>query len=82
MIEISKFISIGRDALNDIVIDEDTFVSRRHAKVEKVGDAVYIVDNKSHNGTYVNDSLILAGKRVKITVGDQIRVGKTKLSVV
>ena len=82
LIEISKSLTIGRDNSNDIVIEDDTFISRNHATVEKSGDTVCVVDNQSHNGTFLNDQLILAGKPVKITAGDTIRVGKTKLSVV
>lgn len=48
--------SIGRDEANDIVI-EDLSVSRRHARIEELGDGQYIViDLGSANGCYVEQS--------------------------
>jgi len=48
--------SIGRDEGNDIVI-EDISVSRRHARIEELGDGRYIViDLGSANGSYVDQS--------------------------
>jgi predicted component of type VI protein secretion system len=48
--------SIGRDEANDIVI-EDLSVSRRHARIEELGDGQYIViDLGSANGCYVAQS--------------------------
>ena len=46
-------ITIGRDARNDVVLD-DPRVSRRHALLRKVGEAFRIEDLGSTNGTYVN----------------------------
>jgi hypothetical protein len=48
--------SIGRDEGNDIVI-EDLSVSRRHARIEDLGDGRYIIiDLGSANGCYVEQS--------------------------
>jgi predicted component of type VI protein secretion system len=48
--------SIGRDEANDIVI-EDLSVSRRHARIEELGDGQYIViDLGSANGCFVQQS--------------------------
>jgi len=48
--------SIGRDEANDIVI-EDLSVSRRHARIEELGDGQYVViDLGSANGCYVEQS--------------------------
>lgn len=45
--------SIGRDGGNDIVI-EDLSVSRRHARIEEIGDDRYmVIDLGSANGCYV-----------------------------
>ena len=64
-------ITIGRDARNDVVLD-DPRVSQRHALLRKVGEAFRIEDLGSTNGTYVN------GERVNqfyLNDGDQIQVG-------
>jgi pSer/pThr/pTyr-binding forkhead associated (FHA) protein len=51
-------LSIGRDAKNDIVID-NTYISAFHAEFVRGGDGTYeLVDLKSSNGTFVN------GKRI------------------
>lgn len=48
--------SIGRDEGNDIVI-EDLSVSRRHARIEELGDGQYmVIDLGSANGSYVEHS--------------------------
>jgi len=48
--------SIGRDEGNDIVI-EDLSVSRRHARIEELGDGRYmVIDLSSANGSYVEQS--------------------------
>lgn len=52
-------ITIGRDSDNDMVIDEHFVgwptVSRHHAKVERDGELLVLVDLDSENGVYVND---------------------------
>src|SRR5689334_18977416 len=45
---------IGRDTVNDIVL-EDTEVSRRHARLEARGTSWVLMDVGSTNGTFVND---------------------------
>lgn len=48
--------SIGRDLGNDIVI-EDLSVSRRHARIEDLGEGQYmVIDLGSANGCYVEQS--------------------------
>jgi len=48
-------ISIGRDAGNDIVI-EDPLLSRQHARIVSVGEDQIVEDLQSSNGTLVNGS--------------------------
>ena len=80
-INVSRMISIGRDASNNVVISDDPLVSRRHALIEKEGDAYYLMDKGSTNGTYLNNNPIPKCERVKIKSGDTITVGKTKLEI-
>jgi serine/threonine protein kinase len=63
---------IGRDATLDCVIDAKS-VSRRHARVERKGDAYYITDLGSMNGTQVNGARIAEATR--LAAGDRIQVG-------
>lgn len=49
--EQTPFLSLGRDAANDLVID-DRKASRQHARIERRGDKYFYVD-QSTNGSYV-----------------------------
>jgi pSer/pThr/pTyr-binding forkhead associated (FHA) protein len=64
--------TIGRQSDNAIVIDNFA-VSRRHAKVEKVGSDFVITDLQSTNGTWVNGEQIVSQK---LSHGDAIVIGK------
>lgn len=50
-------ISIGRDADNQIVVD-DPMVSRHHARLTPQGSMFLLEDLNSANGTWVNNSRI------------------------
>lgn len=68
---------IGRGPDNHIVLEGDS-VSRRHTHLEKRGTNVwYVVDDRSTNGTYVNEDQV-AGE-VRLSNGDRIKVGPTIL---
>ncbi len=54
-------------------------VSRIHADIRLEGDAYYIEDMKSSNGTYVNNLPLLPGNRHRLRVGDRIALGKGDL---
>src|SRR6056297_3902195 len=81
-IDVKKVIKIGRDPVNDIVIENDPLVSRKHAIIEKDGDTLYLEDKGSTNGTYVNRNPLQAGKKLEVKNGDAIMIGKTELKVV
>ena len=66
---------IGRQAANDIVID-NLAVSFHHAKVESIGDEFLLIDLHSENGSFVNDQRIKAHWLVD---GDTIAIGKHTL---
>ena len=68
-------LSIGRGDNCTICINTDQ-VSRKHCTVQGVLGKYYIVDNRSTNGTFVNEQKV---ERAKLIDGDQIRVGKTVL---
>ncbi len=68
---------IGRGPDNQIVLEGDS-VSRRHTHLEKRGGQNwYAVDDRSTNGTYVNEDQIPG--EVRLTNGDRIKVGPTIL---
>jgi len=69
--------TIGRDAGNDIALD-DQHVSRRHAMICRLQDGdYYLIDDGSANGSYVNASRISLPMR--LNDGDQLSIGSATL---
>jgi hypothetical protein len=71
----SEVLTIGRLPECAIVLD-DPNVSRRHAQVRREGDAIFVVDLGSTNGTRVNDTLV---REHRLATGDVISIGTTSL---
>jgi pSer/pThr/pTyr-binding forkhead associated (FHA) protein len=67
--------SVGRRSHNDITL-LDKSVSRTHCVLEFDGKHFWVVDQDSHNGTYVNGRRI---HRVLLYDGDHLTVGKVEL---
>jgi hypothetical protein len=69
-------LSIGRDAAaNALALTADATVSRQHARIEPQGAGFAIIDQGSHNGTFVN------GRRVAgqvLQAGDEIQIGAAR----
>jgi pSer/pThr/pTyr-binding forkhead associated (FHA) protein len=70
--------TIGRKEESDIIIDNQA-VSGRHAKILKEGDAIFIEDASSLNGTYVNGQKIF---KSELYNGDVILIGVHTLEVI
>ena len=67
-------VGIGRGEDCDIVVELDN-VSRRHCSVLKRGGEVYLRDESSTNGTFLNDLEVRAETR--LSSGDLIKVGSS-----
>jgi diguanylate cyclase (GGDEF)-like protein len=67
-------IRVGRGADSHIVLEGDS-VSRRHAYFERRGTSWFVVDDRSTNGTYVNEDQIEGARQ--LTNGDRVKVGPT-----
>ena len=67
---------IGRASTNDLFIDQES-VSRHHARITYADGAYSVADLGSTNGTYVNDEIAPATR--KLRDGDQIRIGRSIL---
>lgn len=65
---------IGKDDTCGLVIGDDVYVSRRHARVSRDGDLFYLEDLGSSNGT-----LLKIRRPILIEPGDEIIVGGTVL---
>lgn len=70
-------VTIGRDSRQTLVFAADSEVSRLHARVSLVGDAVVVEDLGSTNGTFVNAQRISAP--VTLREGNVLRVGRQLL---
>jgi len=69
-------IRIGRASTSDLVL-ADLNVSRLHARLQRSGDAVHVMDAGGKNGTYVNGQRIAEPHTLRR--GDRVRVGSTTL---
>lgn len=68
--------TIGRSARSDVCIP-DAFASRLHAEVRKEGDAYWLQDLGSANGTRFNGSLVTLP--VPLLPGSEIQIGETSI---
>ena len=55
-------------------------VSRRHARIFKEGDAVFIEDLKSANGTFVNGERLIEGVQRNVFENDEIALGAVRFT--
>lgn len=68
--------TIGRSARNDLCV-EDPFASRLHAEIRRRGDAFWISDLGSANGTLINGARLTA--QVQLNDRDTVRIGETEI---
>src|SRR5262245_47775149 len=68
-----KTVLLGRDLSCDVRLDGRK-VSRRHLRIEnRGGGGVHLVDNGSHNGTFVNGQRV---SEVPLAAGDIVQAGE------
>ncbi|MGQ0624151.1 MAG: FHA domain-containing protein [Sporichthyaceae bacterium] len=71
---------VGREGDCDLVLDEDTKVSRRHASFESTPDGgVQLRDLGSANGTFVNGARV--SDTVRLLGGEAVLIGTTSVAV-
>jgi hypothetical protein len=71
-------ILIGRGNDAAIRLDDD-YVSTRHARIASSGDQWFVEDLGSTNGTYIGSARIT--QPTTLTLGTQVRIGKTLLEL-
>ena len=76
---LDSVIDVGREPSLPLHLDEDTQVSRRHARISVQGGQVVVEDLGSTNGTYVNDQPISSPR--SLNPGDKVRIGLTVLEL-
>ena len=72
-------LTIGRGETADLPI-EDQGLSRLHASIHREGDRVWILDEGSTNGSYLNGTLV-PPTGAALRDGDQIRIGGAAIAV-
>ena len=70
-------LSIGRDEKSDIRID-GLQISNRHAKLTRTNNGVFIEDQNSTNGVYVNGARV---SRQLITPNDSVQIGSFQVRI-
>jgi adenylate cyclase len=73
MAESGRTITLGRDLGCDVRLDGRK-VSRRHFRLENRGNGVVLIDQDSHNGTYVNGQRVT--EEVTLAEGDLVQAGE------
>jgi hypothetical protein len=68
---VAQSVVLGRNPACDVVIPL-VAVSRNHARIERVGERYFIEDNRSRNGTFLNNQAIYA--RTELRHSDRIRI--------
>lgn len=77
VVELSRLrTTIGRSARNDLCV-EDPFASRLHAEIRRRGDAFWISDLGSANGTLINGLRLTT--QVQLNDRDIVRIGETEI---
>lgn len=77
-IAIVKDLTVGRKDTASVKIQDET-VSGIHLKIEREGNALFVTDNNSSNGTMLNGEKLTARKPLKD--GDTLVIGRTTLVV-
>ena len=70
-----KAVRLGRSPDNDVIL-RDPATSGHHARLERRGDAFWVVDLGSTNGTFVNGEAI---QERQLTNGDRLTVGQNSV---
>ena len=61
--------------------DLDNGVSRSHAILQMIDDTIYVTDNKSTNGTYLNKAELYPMRNYMLNDGDTLKLGNVELRI-
>ncbi|OJW17733.1 MAG: hypothetical protein BGO49_26390 [Planctomycetales bacterium 71-10] len=73
-------LTVGSSADCDVVLTVPS-VSGRHCRLSREGDAAFLEDLGSRNGTYVNGTRLEGPARVVVTAADAVHLGSHRLDV-
>jgi len=79
----SWMVTIGRHDDNDICLNNDTFVSRHHARIYCREDGLWLEDCGSTNGTYIETPVedLQIDQTAPIAPGQLFRAGRTWMRI-
>jgi pSer/pThr/pTyr-binding forkhead associated (FHA) protein len=69
--------TVGRAPRADFILDV-ALVSRLHCRLTAADDQLEVLDLKSTNGTFVNDTRV---EKAQLSTGDKLRIGRVELTV-
>jgi Inner membrane component of T3SS, cytoplasmic domain len=75
-----EYFRIGSNADNDLRITGDDYVSGNHASLRYAQGSLFLSDQGSRNGSFLNDRRV-TGTPLVVRHGDQIRLGKSVFQV-
>jgi hypothetical protein len=73
-------ISAGRDSECDLVIEAQA-ASRIHAEFSFTGQELFVVDQQSTNGTFVNGNQAPPETEISLEINDRVRIGPAEIIV-
>lgn len=76
----NNILSLGRSKSADVYIEESS-IGRNHLNIISQSDELYMCDNNSLNGSYINETQLQPLKNYLASDGDIICVGETKLKL-
>lgn len=77
-VTLGDVMSFGRHTDNDVIL-ADCRVSREHARITRHGEAFFLEDLSSSNGTFLRQQRLSPGTPSEFVDGDEIRIGRTRL---
>jgi pSer/pThr/pTyr-binding forkhead associated (FHA) protein len=75
-----EYYRIGSNADNDLRITGDAYVSGNHASLRYEQGSLFLADQGSRNGSFLNDKRV-AGSPVVVRQGDHLRLGESVFQV-
>ncbi|QHQ60239.1 FHA domain-containing protein [Anaerocolumna sedimenticola] len=69
---------IGKQTKGSDLVAESTSVSRRHARITKEGESIFLTDLNSTNGSYLNGIKLTENKPYLLADKDEIMLSQTK----
>jgi len=74
--------TVGREEDNLLVLRDDPKLSRYHAQIEYKNNRLYVTDNGSTNGVYLDDALLQPNERTQWNKDATLRIGNHYLRLI